>query len=140
MVATAAKVGFGTTIAKGDGAGSEVFTALGEVVDIRPPGLTRDVADATHHGSANRIREKIAGLRDNSPATIELNYIPGGTAWDALKASYDLDVPGNFKITFPNAETVIFPCLVTNLSPVTPLGDVMRLTAELTPTGGATWS
>lgn len=141
MTATAAKIGFGTAFAKGDGATpTEAFTALGEVIAVTPPGLTRETVDATHMGSANRFREHISGLRDSGEAEIELNYIAGGTAWDALKASYDSDDAINYKITFPNAATVIFPALITELTPGTPMADKQTLKAKFKLTGAPTWS
>lgn len=141
MTATAAKIGFGTTLGKGAADGPpETFASLGELNMITPPGLTRETVDATSHASADRVREFIAGLRESGEAIFELNYIAGGAAWDALKASYDSDAPGNWKITFPNAESVIFPGLVTELGPETPMADKMTLKGKIKATGKPTWS
>jgi predicted secreted protein len=141
MTATAAEIGYGITFAKGDGATpTEAFTALGEVFGSVPPSLSRETVDATHMLSANRVREHISGMRDSGEAEIELNYVPGGTAWDALKASYDSDDPINYKITFSNAATVIFPALITELTPTTPMADKMTLKAKFKLTGAPTWS
>lgn len=139
MPATAAKTGFGTTFGI-ESATPGTYTALGEVVNVTAPGLTRDTVEASHHGSTGRIREHIGGMRDSSEASVELNYVAGGSAWDALKAAYDLDTPVNYKVTFPNSETVIFPALITELSPATPINDRMMLTAKFKVSGAPTWS
>lgn len=142
MTATAAKIGYGVTFAIGNGDGPpETFgTALAELTNVVPPGLTRETVDATSHASANRVREFISGLRAGGDVTLDLNYVPGGTAWTALKAKYDLDTPVNYKITFPNASTVIFPGLITDLSPATPMADKMTLAVKIKPTGAPTWA
>lgn len=139
MTATAAKTGYGTTFGI-ESATPGTYTALGEVVNVTAPGLTRETVDATHMGSTGRIREHIGGMRDSSEATVELNYIAGGATWDLLKAAYDLDTPVNYKVTFPNSETVIFPALITELSPATPMADKMVLTAKFKVSGAPTWS
>ena len=141
MTATAAKIGYGTTFAKGDGATpTEAWTTLAEVTGVTPPGLSRETVDATHMLSANRFREHISGMRDSGEAEIDMNFVPGGEAWDALKASYDSDAPINYKITFTNAATVIFPALITELTPGAPMADKMTLKAKFKLTGAPTWS
>jgi predicted secreted protein len=139
MTATAAAIGYSTTFAI-ESATPGTYTTLGEVADVTPPSLTRETDDATHMGSANRVREYIAGLRDSGEASVVLNYVPGGAAWDLLKAAYDSDAPVNYKITFPNAATVTFPALITELAPTTPMTGKMSLAAKFKLSGAATWS
>lgn len=139
MAATAAKTGFGTTFAI-ESATPGTYTSLGELVDVTPPALTRETVDATNHASPERMREHIGGMRDQSEAAIVLNYDPGNASWDALKAAYDDDASKNYKITFPDGESVIFPALVTELAPATPMADKMTLAAKFKPTGVPTWS
>ena len=141
MTATAAKTGYGTTFGKGDGAGPpEGFTSLAEVFSINPPARTRETVDASHMLSEEKFREHIAGMRDSTEAEIGLNYIPGGTAWDELNEDYMSDTPVNYQITFPNAATVIFPALIIDLGPETPMADKMTLKAKFKLTGKPTWS
>lgn len=139
MTATAAKIGFGIIFAR-ESATPSTYTALAEVVDATAPTLTRETQDATHHGSTGRVREHISGLRDSGEAEITFNYVAGGTVWDALKGDYDLDDPHNYKITFPNSESVIFPALITELGPATPMDGKMMLRAKFKLTGAPTWS
>lgn len=128
-MATNAAIGHGATFAKGDGGGSEVFTALAEVTSITPPNLSRDTVDATHMGSTDRWREYVAGLRDGGEVGIELNFDPGGSAQTALFASFNSNAAGNWKITFPDATEWTFSAFLTSISPAVPLDGKMTLSA-----------
>lgn len=130
-----ASLGFGIQFKRGNGADPQVFTTIGNLVDVTPPTKTRETKDATHHGVANRIRKVIAGLRDLGEATIVLHFDPGGTAEDDLNDDFMSDVPVDYKIVYPNAEEDPFTAFVTELSPATPLDDVMKISAKLKLTG-----
>lgn len=138
MTATAADTGFGTTFAYDSGGGS--YVSLGEVTALTPPTMTRETADATHMGSTSGFREHIGGLRDGGEASVTMNYVPSGTSYDALKANLLADTAVNYKITFPDASTVIFSALITELGVEIPMADKMSCTAKFKSTGVPTWS
>ena len=77
---TNARIGYGTLFQTGNGAVPEVFTTLAEVTNITPPKMSRDTVDATHEESPGAWREFIAGLKDGGDVSLDLNFIPGGTA------------------------------------------------------------
>ena len=47
---TAAKTGFGIEFAR-ETATPGTYAPIAEIKDVTPPGVTREVVDATHHGS-----------------------------------------------------------------------------------------
>lgn len=137
-----AKIGFGLAFQRETDT-PDTYASLGELVDGTPPTMTRETVDATHHGSANRVRRFIGGLRDAGEAEAVIHYEPGGTAWDDLKADYDDDDPHNYKIVFPadsGTPSVTFSAFVTELGPATPLADKMVLRAKFKLDGAGTWS
>ena len=135
---TSADIGFGTTFAYDSGGGS--YAPLGEVTNVVPPIMTRETVDATHMGSTSGFREHISGMRDGGEASVTMNYVPSGTTYDALKTNLLADAPVNYKITFPDASTVIFSALITELGAETPMADKMALNAKFKVTGVPTWS
>ena len=143
MTATAAVIGMGLTVAFGDGAGPEVFTALTEVTLATPPNLSRDTIDATHMLSSARFREYIGGLRDGGEVPLEMADVPSN--FTALKAKYDSDVPSNVKITFAirpgntTAGSVTFPGLVTSIEPTAPMDGKRMISSKIKVAGAPTY-
>lgn len=90
---------FGTQLQRGDGAGSETFTAIANVTDITPPGLERETLDVTSHGSPEAWREFIGGLKDGGEVEIEINYDP--REHDGLIADLNDTAPRNYKVVWP---------------------------------------
>lgn len=137
---TAAKTGFGIKFGR-ESATPGTYTDIAEVADVTPPGASREVVDATNHGSNGGWREFISALRSQKDAALVFNYVPGGTAHSDLMADLADDEPVNYKITFPGgAESVIFAAFVTDVSPATPMADKMTCSATFKPTGAPTWS
>lgn len=134
-MATNAAIGHGSTFSIGDGGGLEVFTAVAEVFAITPPNMRRDMQDATHMASTDKWREFIPGLRDAGEVQMQINFIPGGAAQDAVFAKFASDTASNFKITFPNAEEWIFSAFCTEFSAEDPLDGKMTVTTRFKLTG-----
>ncbi|MFN3584836.1 phage tail tube protein [Phenylobacterium sp.] len=116
------------------------YADLGTPFDVTVPELTRDTVDATSHKSPNRVREFISGLRDQGEAGLGINYVPGGTAFTDLKADWLDDDPVNYKILFPNGESVSFSAFVTRVTPTAPMEGKKTLVARFKLAGEATWS
>lgn len=69
--------GYGAQLLVGDGGSPETFEAVAEVTKITPGDMTTAVIERTHLRSPQAHREKMAGLRDSGPFSLELNYRPG---------------------------------------------------------------
>src|SRR5687768_14631115 len=85
---TQAAIGYGSKFQVQDPTVSPAppWIDLGEVISITPPSRAIDIIDATHMASPSRIREFITGLIDPGEASVEMNYVPGGTTDDTLVA------------------------------------------------------
>lgn len=79
-----AKSAFGATVSL---AGSD----LTEVTSIGVPSLTGEVIDVSSHGSTNRWREFIRGMRDAGEFTVTMLYTAGSTDDDACIATITAD-------------------------------------------------
>lgn len=119
-MATNAAIGYGAAFAIYDGVSS--YVAVAEVVNITPPGRTRDAVDATHMASPNKYREYIAGLLDAGEATIEINFVPAVS--DVINTAMEAGV-GTFQITHPNGIRLQFSAVVTNYEPDMPIDGKM---------------
>lgn len=64
----------GMTFKIGDGAATEVFSALEEVTDMSGFGETSELIEVTHFGSGGS-KEYIAGLADGKEITVTCNHI-----------------------------------------------------------------
>ena len=124
---TQAKIGYTTAFKIGNGATPEVFTAVAEVTNIKPPSMSRDAVDATHNQSSEGWREFIAGLKDGGEVSLDVNFVPGSATTLTLMAEIDASL-GNKQIVFPNGETFSFAALCTGIEPDAPMDDKMTAT------------
>lgn len=105
----------GTVLKVGDGAGSEVFTPIGEGINIVGPNYSQSPIEATNHDSPSFFEEFIAGKRAAGEVTIEANYIVGATPQQVgLLADLIAGTKRNFKLVRPTSttETVSFSAYV----------------------------
>lgn len=79
-----AQSAFGATISVGG-------SALAEVTAIGIPALTAEVIDVTTHGSTNRWRQFVRGLRDAAEFTVTMKYTAGSATDDACIAAITSD-------------------------------------------------
>lgn len=132
-MSTQARIGYGTLFASGNGASPEVFTTLGEVTNITPPGWSRDTVDATNEQSPGAHREFIAGLADAGEVAIDINYVPGGAAAASIEAEKALTGPSaaiTRRITFPDGSYLTFVGILSGAEPDAPIDD--KMSASLT--------
>ncbi|HCO90502.1 MAG TPA: outer capsid protein Hoc [Alphaproteobacteria bacterium] len=131
-----ADIGHGAVFKRGDGEDPEVFTSIGEVLNITPPSITKDVIDATHTGSPDRYREFIVGLRDGGEASVEIQFKPDSPAVANMIADCESDQPVNYQIDFDGGTTVWdFAGLATAFEPSIPVDDKMTATFTVKVTG-----
>lgn len=79
-----AQSAFGATVSVGG-------TALAEITAIGIPSLTGEVIDVSTHGSTDRWREFIRGMRDAGEFAITMRYTAGSATDDACIATITSD-------------------------------------------------
>jgi predicted secreted protein len=134
---TDAVLGHGALLKRGDGAGSEAFTTIAEVISISGPSLSRDVVEATNMDSTSGWREFIGGLKSGGEISFELNYDPADATIDAsggLIDDIDQTTARNYQLVFPDSATTTwsFAGWLTSFETNIPLDD--RITASATVT------
>lgn len=117
MTASAAMIGYGTTVHVETSAGSGTYTKLGEVTSVTPPNESVDEVEVTHMESPNRYKEYVQGLIDPGDISVEINYIPGDATDDFIVAWRTSGETRNMKFTYPNAAGVTFPAFVKGYQP-----------------------
>jgi predicted secreted protein len=100
----------------GDGAPSELFTAIAEVQSVEFTGSKVDLADVTHTKSPNRRREYIGTLIDSGELAFTANYIPGDTSQGTLQSVMDAAAPRNWEVVLPSSlGTLAFAGVITSI-------------------------
>lgn len=140
-MSTSARIGYQTLFKTGNGASPEVFSTLAEVTGITPPAMARDTVDATHEESPGAWREFIAGLKDGGEVSLDMNFVPGGSAAASMAAELDLDGPlalKNRQIMFPDGSYFSFAAILTAWEPDAPIDDKMAASATFKVSGKPT--
>lgn len=132
----------GTLLKIGDGGGTEVFTTIAEVTDIKGPAITQRMKETIHHSSGGWVT-KFPILLEAGPVTFTVNFDPSdathsystGLLKDAVNKTLR-----NFKIVFPNpgATTWSFSAYVQKFDPSEPSDDVLTAEIVLEITGAPT--
>jgi len=91
-------IGLGTQMQIGDGAMSENFVTIAEVLSISALSLSTDAVDVTNMDSVDKFMEFIPGLRDGGEVSFDLNY-------DFAEATHGVGANGVLG-DFNNAETI----------------------------------
>lgn len=136
MAATVALPAKGTVLKLGDGAGSEVFTAIGEGINITGPHYSQTLTEVTNHDSPSFFEEWIAGKRSAGEVTIEANYIQGVQQLGVL-ADLIAGTKRNFKLVRPTAtpETISFSAFVKSVEVDHPFNGKLGWKAAMQITG-----
>jgi len=137
---TGAVHGFGVVVKRLSA--PDTYTSMGELADISIPTLTREVKDATHHGSPDGYREYMPALRDGGEATLTLHYPVGGLHAAGAMTDFAANAANDYQIIMPGAvgETVDFTGLITEISPASPLDDKMVYTVKIKSSGKPVWA
>ncbi len=97
MSVTKAKASKGTLIQVGDGAGSEVFTSVGDVLSFSAPSETMDTIDVT--ALDDTAKEFIpSGLVDGGECTFDVSFAGADAQHQSLRADLRAGTSRNFKI------------------------------------------
>lgn len=135
---TDAKIGYQSTFGIGDDESPTNYTTLAEVTSISGPGISRDAVDASNMQSPNAFREKIAGFSDGGEFSLELNFVPGGTAASTLMAEFNSRDSKNYQVTWPDGSVLEFTGFCTGFEVEAPLDDKMAATATFAVSGRPT--
>lgn len=145
-----ADIAYGVKFEYSSDSGSN-YTALGEITDISPPSVSKDVIETTSHGSGG-VKTYIGGLVDYGEVSITVNYDPDGTTNDAIRdlAVEAHETVGNklYKISYndgtigdySDSSTETFIGIVTGFEPQAPMDGQLSATFTIKVTGTVTYS
>lgn len=140
---TIAKSSFGTLLKIGDGAGSEVFTTIGEVRDISGPAIAVGTEEVTPHDGSG-WREFVPTLIEGGEITFDINFNKATTQGftGGLYADMIAKTKRNFQIVLPTtaAATGAFAAYITSYEFDLPVEGVIAASITLMVNGAITWS
>ena len=92
---------FGALLKAGDGASSEAFTAIAEVVNISGVTPSQGTTDVTHMSSSNGYREFKTTVRDAGSVTIDINWVADNSTQTAeTQTKFDAGTFNNYQLAF----------------------------------------
>jgi len=101
----------GLTVKIGDGGGTEVFTAMSELLSLSGLGVSNTKVDASSFDST--LREYIYGLSEGKEIGMEFNYLPGDTEQAGLIDDVANKTSRNFQIVLTDGTTTKTYALTT---------------------------
>ena len=121
--------------------GTGPFYEIGELRDVKPPGLTRKEIETTNHNSL--IDNFVVGILRRSPMTCTIGYVPGGGVaanHDIIEQSILLGRLDIHRITFtdPTNKVWLFSGFLNGLSPACPVDGGLTADVSVRPTGDFT--
>jgi predicted secreted protein len=133
---TEATIGYGAQFKRGNADGPpETYTAIGEVLDIKPLSMSKDTVDATHMGSPDGYREFISALRDGGEVEVTVNFVPGAATFFNALADFNADSARSYRVEWADGSTWDFEGIMTAPAVETPLDDKMTATFTYKVTG-----
>jgi hypothetical protein len=133
----------GIKLQRGDGAGSETFTTIAEVTNIKGPSEKAPQLDATSFDST--AMEYIAGLVDAGDLTFDVNFVASDVQQQGLRTDMRAGTKRNFKliladhITTPT--TVTFAAIITSAPELAgSVNQVLKGSCSVKISGLPTWT
>ncbi|HAR45320.1 MAG TPA: outer capsid protein Hoc [Nitrospiraceae bacterium] len=130
---------YGSILQLGDGATSEVFTAIAELTELTPPQMSRDDIDVTSHQSPDGHREFIPGMRDGGEVSAKANWLPTNATHDettGLLSSFNNDDVHNWRLYIPViGKTLPFRGFLTAFEPDLPIEEQAQLSFTIKVSG-----
>lgn len=104
---TAAVIGYGSKLKRGDAASPENFTAIAEVTSIGEFGSERKLFDVTNFDSPDTFMEYLLAMKDGVELAVAANFLPANATQspttgiikdhdDATRRNFQLVLPGMF--------------------------------------------
>lgn len=116
--------------------GTTVSPTIAELKNVSGPGGSRDVIDASYHGS-NLFKEYVGGLIDGGSVTLEGNLET--TALNLFTTYATSSSATNFVITFPGgAGTLTFPGFLESFDTGAPIDGMVSFSASIKVAGKPT--
>jgi len=140
---TKAKSSKGIKLQRGDGGGSEVFTTIGEVTNIKGPSEKAPQLDATSFDSTGM--EFIAGLSDSGELTFDVNFVGSDAQQQGLRTDLRAGTLRNFKLILNDhattPTTIAFAAIVTAAPEIAAgVNQVVKGSCSLKVSGLPTWT
>lgn len=140
---TSATAAYGTLLKMGDGAVSETFTTVAEIVDIDLPKLSAGMEDVTNHDSGG-WEESIPTILSGGEPSFKLNWLPTHATQNettGVLAALLNRTKKNWKIVLPGTvKTFAFSAYVTKFEGSAPTKGKLASTMTLKITGAVTVS
>lgn len=141
---TSAIWAFGSKLQLGDGAVSENFADVAELLEVVPPKESRDDIEVSNNSSASGYREFISGWRDGGEVTFKANWLPTNATQNkttGVRAGFEDNLNHNWKIILPSSIlTISFVGHMTAFDPELPLDAQAQLAGTIKLSGPATYS
>ncbi|MCA3255080.1 MAG: hypothetical protein INF91_05640 [Alphaproteobacteria bacterium] len=130
----------GCVIKRGDGAGSEVFTTIGEVKGFDGPSGSLTIIDVTALGDSHK--RKLPGTIDEGQITMTVNLDTQNAMQAALITDRQAGTLRNFKIEFDDAGslTAAFAAYVVSITPSASVDNAVEASITLEISGAVTWT
>lgn len=132
--------GSGTVLSRGDAASPEVFTAIGDVISIAGPAISKDEIETTALDST--AKEFIGALDDPGEITMELNWNPQDSEHINLRADAEGSTVRNYRVIWSDVSTtqVDFSAEVMEFSLNTEPNDAVKGSVRMKISGALAWT
>lgn len=142
-MATKAKSTKALKLQRGDGGGTEVFTTIGEVTNIKGPSEKVDQLEVTSFDSA--AKEYIGGLSDGGEISFDTNFVGNDVQQQGLRTDLRAGTLRNFKIILNDhattPTTITFAAIVTSAPEISgSVNAAIKSSSTLKISGLPTWS
>ncbi len=134
---------FGTLFKVGNGASTEVFTALGQVTNIEGISPTQNTDDTTHMASAGGYEEHITTTRNPGTVQIDVNFEADAADQIALyQTKFNAGTIGNYQIAYSDvgATTCTFAASVESYSISSPVNGKASISLTFKLSGEPDWA
>lgn len=133
----------GIKLQRGDGAGSEVFTTIGELTNVKGPSSKAPQLDATSFDST--AMEFISGLSDGGEVTFDVNFVGSNAQQQGLRTDHVAGTVRNFKLILNDhastPTTVAFAAIITQPPDISAgVNQVVKGSCALKISGLPTWT
>lgn len=143
MAKSRANPGFGVIFAFGNGASPEVFTPIGEIVDLPGIGTTHRTDEVTHMSSPGGWAEFIGlGVKEAKEFTIAMNFVADDPHQIALYQTYvESGAKRNYQIQFTDDDEtqLTFEALISDTDISHPRDAKADLSVQVRPSGAYAW-
>jgi len=141
-MSTSAMQSQGVKLQRGDGATSEAFATVAEVLGLKGPTETRKTIDVTSLDST--VREFLPGLKDGGEISFDLNLIGNNTGHQGLHTDFAAGTKRNFKLLLTDdattPSTAAFVAIVTEYGVDASVDSQIKASIKLKLTSAPTWT